>query len=244
MVNTTVALFQVHASRSRAAFEALVERWAGILVSDSYGVYQHWVYGRQTCLAHLIRRVQGLAERTDPGVARFGQHMRDELQRLVHWAKAPPTCGEVKAWYAQVAHLLMRHWDRRDDAGKFARALDREMEHLWTFLVEEGVDPTNNQVLMQSRFEGFQAFKESEHHMPHTQRGPLPLFSWYPESFWQGCGVKHVAHDAVSFCLVSLISTRKRMAWHQQRSCCKKSVERKNQGSFHPIFLRFTNGVL
>jgi transposase len=40
MVNTTVAFFTVHASRSKAAFEALVERWAGILVSDGYGVYQ------------------------------------------------------------------------------------------------------------------------------------------------------------------------------------------------------------
>jgi transposase len=49
MVNTTVAFFTVHASRSQAAFGALVERWAGIVVSDGYGVYQHWVHGRQTC---------------------------------------------------------------------------------------------------------------------------------------------------------------------------------------------------
>jgi transposase len=38
MVNTTVAFLTVHASRSQAAFGALVERWAGILVSDGYGV--------------------------------------------------------------------------------------------------------------------------------------------------------------------------------------------------------------
>lgn len=38
-VNATVALFKVQASRSKAAFEALVERWAGIVVSDGYGVY-------------------------------------------------------------------------------------------------------------------------------------------------------------------------------------------------------------
>jgi transposase len=50
----------------------------------------------------------------------------------------------VQAWYARVAHLLARHWNRHDDVGKFARTLDREMEHLWTFLVEEGVDPMNN----------------------------------------------------------------------------------------------------
>ena len=51
MVNTTVALFRVQASRDKTAFAALIERWAGLLVSDGYGVYQHWVHGRQTCLA-------------------------------------------------------------------------------------------------------------------------------------------------------------------------------------------------
>jgi hypothetical protein len=38
MVNTTAAFFMGQASRSKAAFEAFVERWAGILVSDGYGV--------------------------------------------------------------------------------------------------------------------------------------------------------------------------------------------------------------
>jgi transposase len=39
MVNTTVAVFKVQAHRDTAAFEALIERWAGILVSDGDGVY-------------------------------------------------------------------------------------------------------------------------------------------------------------------------------------------------------------
>ena len=69
MANPTVALFTVQVSRSKVAFEALIERWEGILVSDGYGVYQHWLHGRQTCLAHLIRRACGLAERRDPELA-------------------------------------------------------------------------------------------------------------------------------------------------------------------------------
>ena len=88
MVNTTVALFKVQASRNTAAFEALIERWAGILVSDGYGVYCQWVHGRQTCLAHLIRRARGLSERQDPELAGFGRRVLTELQRLVHWATA------------------------------------------------------------------------------------------------------------------------------------------------------------
>jgi transposase len=38
MVNPTVALFKVQASRNKEAFAVLVERWAGILVSDGYAV--------------------------------------------------------------------------------------------------------------------------------------------------------------------------------------------------------------
>jgi transposase len=152
MVNTTVALFTVHASRSQAAFETLIERWAKILVSDGYGVYQQWVHGRQTCLAHLIRRARGLAERRDPEIAWFGGRVMRELQRLVHWATAPPTSGEVQTWYARMVHLLGRYWQRSDEAGTFARTLDRELGAMWTFVVEEGVEPTNNRAERALRF--------------------------------------------------------------------------------------------
>ena len=65
-----------------------------------------WLHGRQTCLAHLIRRARGLAERRDPELAWFGGRVMTELQRLVRWATAPPTSGEVQTWYARMVHLL------------------------------------------------------------------------------------------------------------------------------------------
>jgi transposase len=152
MVNATVALFKVQASRNKAAFEVLIERWAGILVSDGYGVYQRWMHGRQTCLAHLIRRARGLSERHDPEIAWFGHRALTELQRLVHWAHAPPTAGDVQTWYARMIHLLAYHRQRRDEAGAFARTLEREMGALWTFVVEDGVEPTNNRAERALRF--------------------------------------------------------------------------------------------
>jgi transposase len=152
MVNTTVALFTVQASRSHAAFEALVASWAGLLVSDGYTVYQQWVHGRQTCLAHLIRRARGLAERQEPELAWFGCRVLAELQRLVHWAQAPPTAGAVQAWYARLVHLLNQYRPRKDEAGTLARTLEREMGSLWTFVVEEGVEPTNNRAERALRF--------------------------------------------------------------------------------------------
>jgi transposase len=152
MVNTTVALFTVQASRSQAAFEALVERWAGILVSDGYAVYRQWLHQRQACLAHLIRRARGLSERKEPELARFGARVMAELQRLVHWATAPPTSGEVQMWYARMAHLLRQYRPRRNEAGTFARTLEQELGALWTFVVEEGVEPTNNRAERALRF--------------------------------------------------------------------------------------------
>ena len=152
MVNTTVALFKVQATRNTAAFEALIERWAGILVSDGYGVYCQWMHARQTCLAHLIRRARGLSERKDPELAWFGRRVLAELQRLVHWATVPPTAGDVRTWYARIVQLLNQSRARQDEAGKLARTLEREMGALWTFVVEAGVEPTNNRAERALRF--------------------------------------------------------------------------------------------
>jgi transposase len=67
-----------------------------------------------------------------------------ELQQLVHWATAPPTSSEVQTWYARMVYLVAQYRQRQDEAGTFARTLDREMGVLWTFVVEEGIEPTNN----------------------------------------------------------------------------------------------------
>jgi transposase len=98
MVNPTVAWFQVQASRNMAAFEALIARWAGILVSDGYGVYGQWLHARQTGVAQLSRRARGLSERNDPELAWCGRRVLAEWQRLVHWATAPPPAGDVQTW--------------------------------------------------------------------------------------------------------------------------------------------------
>ncbi len=109
-----------------------------------YGVYQTWVAQRQTCLAHLIRTARGLAERQQAELAACGTWALAELQRLCHMATAPPTGGEWRAWYARLCRLIDQYHDRPDDAGRCVRRLLREMDSLWVFLVQHGVDPTKN----------------------------------------------------------------------------------------------------
>jgi transposase len=152
MVSDTAALYMIHPRRSKEAFAALIDDWTGILVSDGYGVYQHWVERRQTCLAHLIRTARSLAERPHAELAACGTWALAELQRLCHMAKAPPTGGEWRAWYARLCKLIEQYHDRPDDAGRFARRLLREMDSLWVFLVQHGVEPTNNRAERALRF--------------------------------------------------------------------------------------------
>jgi transposase len=152
MANTAVAFFMIHPKRSKKAFEALIKDWMGILVSDGYGVYQKWVGQRQTCLAHLIRKAIELSESKNPEIAKCGKWSKAELRRLCHMAHSPPTTGQWNAFYARLIRLISTYEDRKDDAGRFARRLLREIESLWTFLVEEGVAPTNNHAERMLRF--------------------------------------------------------------------------------------------
>ena len=152
MASARVAFYMIHPRRSKEAFAALIDDWAGLLVSDGYGVYQNWVQARQTCLAHLIRTARGLAARPQLELAACGTWALAELQRLCHMATAPPTGGEWRAWYARLCRLIDQYHDRADDAGRFARRLLREMDSLWVFLAHHGVEPTNNRAERALRF--------------------------------------------------------------------------------------------
>jgi transposase len=59
-------------------------------------------------------------------------------------AKAPPTGGQWRAWYARLCALINQYHERSDDAGRFVRRLLRETDSLWVFLSHHGVEPTNN----------------------------------------------------------------------------------------------------
>jgi transposase len=152
LVNNTVAFFMIHPNRSKEAFNQLIEDWRGILISDNYGVYVNWINGRQTCLAHLIRKAKGLAERKDESIKKFGESILKELQLLCHWAKKPPDEDQWTDFYSRLLLLLVLYEGADDDAGKLARSIAAELESLWVFLDEKDVEPTNNRAERALRF--------------------------------------------------------------------------------------------
>lgn len=152
MSTNVAARFMVHPHRSYKAFAALTGSWSGLLVSDGYALYRKWTHGRQSCLAHLIRRAKGVSESSCSEVAACGLWALNELRRLCHMAKEPPTQGEWSAFYARLMRLFKRYRDRKDKAGTLVRHLMRELESLWTFLHEPGVAATNNHAERLLRF--------------------------------------------------------------------------------------------
>lgn len=144
MVNPLVAFFLIHTNRSRNAFEQLIGYWNGILISDNFAVYRKWTNLRQTCIAHLIRQAKALAERKDKELAACGKWARDELARLCKMAHEPPTRAQWNAFFARFCRLIELYRDSDNEAGKLVRLLDKEMEHLFVFLEQAGVQPTNN----------------------------------------------------------------------------------------------------
>ena len=152
IANRGAAFFMIHPKRSIEAFEQLIGTWNGILISDGYGVYQKWIGKRQTCLAHLIRRADGLSERRDPELAACGRWAAAELRRLCRMAKHPPTKGEWSSFYARLCRLIALYRESGSDAGRFVRHIENEMDALFTFLFEDGTDPTNNLAERMLRF--------------------------------------------------------------------------------------------
>jgi len=65
---------------------------------------------------------------------------------------APPTEKQLRAFYARFIHLIFQHKERKDEAGKFARRLIREIDSLCLFLDVMGVEPTNNRAERALRF--------------------------------------------------------------------------------------------
>jgi transposase len=152
MVNPVVAFFMIHPNRSKEAFLQLIADWKGILISDHYGVYVNWVNKRQACLAHLIRKAKALAEMKDESINSFGKSIHKKLQLLCHWAKKPPDEKQWTEFYSELLLLLMLHEGADDPAGQLARSIGKQLESLWVFLDENGVEPTNNRSERALRF--------------------------------------------------------------------------------------------
>ena len=140
---------------SQVLIRLLVAVFQGILCSDRFSAYLKYHQGQaQFCWAHLKRNLLGIVEFTkSSAVERFcrdalAQHAR--LFRLWHKFRV----GQIDRSQLirrsipiqkRIVELAERHLDSQHrEVRNLATALFEYNERLFTFLEQEGVEPTNN----------------------------------------------------------------------------------------------------
>jgi transposase len=154
VVTPLVTVFVVAASRGSGVIKGLLgEAFAGILGSDRWSAYG-WLdlACRQLCWAHLKRDFQALVERGGAAapVGRAARALIHDLFAIWHRFRA----GTLdRAGLQRAMQPVQVGFERLLDDGMgcadpkaagLCRALDRLWPALWTFVDEEGVEPTNN----------------------------------------------------------------------------------------------------
>jgi transposase len=141
--------------------ELLGEAFAGILCSDRCPTYLSYHRGlAQFCWAHLQRTLKGIAEFAATAEAvHFARDMLSAVERLFGlWNRFRGEAGpgehlltrseliqESIPIQKKICRLAMKFLDSEDrEVRNFATAIYMHWDKLFTFIEQEGVDPTNN----------------------------------------------------------------------------------------------------
>lgn len=161
-VARTFVLYRIAASRGSDVLQTVLGKsFAGILGSDRLPTYLKYVVGqRQFCWAHVTRNVlSALDLATTPAAKRFCREalaLDRRLFRLWHRFRgdpeargAPLTRAELIAKVLPIEKRLFalgeRHLNTANaDVRNLARAFFVHHQHFFTFVYEDGVEPTNN----------------------------------------------------------------------------------------------------
>jgi transposase len=152
LVSATTVLFVIGYRQAEMLINVLEDQFIGVLMSDGYVVYRGW-NNRLRCWAHLLRKMQGLADSTHARVAQAGQEMKAILERLmaaIYAARQQPPPGSLLEGQcaADVATLKARCEQYRDDPHDKLQALARELLLDWDVILRQVREPhlplTNN----------------------------------------------------------------------------------------------------
>lgn len=150
IVAAQFTVFRLAATRKRCELTSIIgEEYGGVIHCDRAKMYLGFEK-LQWCWAHLKRDFQKLIDSNDTRVQRLGRDLMREVIQLFHeyhrFRDGTITFEELQQNLAPVRKtvnsLLLRGYGTA--ASGMCRELDRNREHLWTFLSDPLVEPTNN----------------------------------------------------------------------------------------------------
>jgi transposase len=141
------SFFVVRKSRGmKVLTEVLTRRFKGIIVCDGWKPYVRFTNRIQRCWAHLLRESKEIAEKFEEAIPLH--NALKELYEILTEAleNDPPPKVRKRLW--QLAREALRHWIMKEysveKVRKFIGKINNGFDYWFTFIINPGVEPTNN----------------------------------------------------------------------------------------------------
>ena len=139
--------FVIRKSRGmKVLLEVLTRRFKGTIVCDGWKSYSGFTNRIQRCWAHLLRESKDLAEKI-PEAAPLHEALKNIYDQLIDALKSdPPPKVRRVLWYlarARLNQLLDREYADLK-VKSFMGKISNGFEFWFTFVIQPGVEPTNN----------------------------------------------------------------------------------------------------
>jgi transposase len=153
LASAAATVYQIFVDGCRATIRPMFGPRLGILVSDRATVFDFWVMAlRQICHAHLLRKFVAFSERDGPAGALGRELLQLSALMFEYWHGFKEdllTRAELQLWMRPVQRDFERLLERgaAADIERMSGSCADILEHrdaLWTFVTQQGVEPTNN----------------------------------------------------------------------------------------------------
>jgi len=141
------SFFVIRKSRGmKVLTEVLTRRFKGIIVCDGWKPYARFTNRIQRCWAHLLRESKEIAEKFEEAIPLH--NMLKELYEILTEAleNDPPPKVRKNLW--KLARKVLRQWIRKvysiEEVRKFIGKINNGFDYWFTFIINPGVEPTNN----------------------------------------------------------------------------------------------------
>ena len=139
--------FVIRKSRgTKVLLEVLTRRFKGIIVCDGWKPYVRFTKQLQRCWAHLLRESKEISEKFEEAVP-LHNALKDLYESLTKALENDPP-PEVRLSMWRSAQEMLMNWINKEyfavKVQKFIGKISNGFDYWFTFIVNPGVEPTNN----------------------------------------------------------------------------------------------------
>jgi transposase len=139
--------FVIRKSRgTKVLIEVLTRKFKGIIVCDGWKSYVGFSNRLQRCWAHLLREAKDLSEKFDEAIPLY-KALKDLYESLTNALESdPPPQVRINLWH--LARETLQQWLGKEyctlKVQKFIGKISNGFDYWFTFIINPGVEPTNN----------------------------------------------------------------------------------------------------